>query len=154
MKTQTVVETFRERETFFTSGVFENKQQLDDLLQECHEKKAAPETLFFLLVSHFNKLGIRNYIINHLFEMGASKLLFYLPQFCYMNMVLPKTFLERFLIVGCSKSTEFFILVSQLGFVADRGLRRRPHYQESNDGEVRTRPPDRLLGQLARPSGR
>jgi hypothetical protein len=110
MKTQTAVETFRERENFFGNSVFENKELLGELLQECHENKAAPETLVFLLVSHFDKLGIRNYIINHLFEMGASKLLFYLPQFCYMNIMLPKTFLEKFLVTGCSKSTEFFIL--------------------------------------------
>jgi hypothetical protein len=142
MKTHATVETFRAGETFFSSSVFDNKQTLDDLLQECHEKKANPETLFFLLVSHFGKLGIRNYIINHLFEMQISKLLFYLPQFCYMNMMIPKTFLEKFLVMGCSKSTEFFILVSSLGVLADRGLWRGPHHQESDDGQVRAGPDD------------
>jgi hypothetical protein len=111
MNTKTVSETFRAKETFFTSSIFDNKQLLGEIVQDCHARTAKSEVLFFLLVSHFDKLGIRNFIVNHLFEIDVREVLFYLPQFCYMNVVIPNTAIEKFLIARCPHSTEFFILV-------------------------------------------
>ena len=37
--------------------------------------------------------------------------MFYVPQLCYMNILNPRTFLEKLLIESCGKSDEFFICV-------------------------------------------
>lgn len=86
--------------------------EIESILQKCHSKTISIDYLFYLLVEYFDHLGIRNFIINYLFEVEVHSIMFYIPQLCYMNILYPKTFLEKLLIETCKSSTEFFICVN------------------------------------------
>lgn len=89
----------------------EKHNEIEDILQQCHERRASIDFLFSLLVDNFDQIGLRNFIINYFFEVKPRDIMFYTPQLCYMNVLYPKTFLEKLLIETCAKSTEFFICV-------------------------------------------
>lgn len=90
----------------------EKNTDVEQILQQCHERRASVDFLFVLLVQKFDQPGLRNFIINYLFEVPPAQLMFFVPQVCYMNILTQKTFLEKLLIETCARSTEFFICVS------------------------------------------
>ncbi len=92
-------------------GRADNKKRIAELVQRCHKRDVSLHQLFVLLIENFERPGIRNFIVNFLFDMDVRELLFYIPQFSYLNLVFPSSFLLKFLIEGCSKSSEFFVLV-------------------------------------------
>jgi len=93
----------------------ENKSRIGGLVQSCYKRSASLDVLFVLMIENFDKPGVRNFIINYLFDIDVRQSLFYIPQLCYLSLVYSSPFLLKFITEGCQKSTEFFILVESLG---------------------------------------
>lgn len=95
----------------------ENKVRIGGLVQSCYQRSVSLDLLFVLLIENFDKPGVRNFIINYLFDIEVRQLLFYIPQLCYLSLIFSSSFMAKFLTEGCQKSTEFFILVKSLGIL-------------------------------------
>lgn len=63
------------------------------------------------LRKYFSDKGVRDYIINALFDIKPESSKFYVPQLCYLALVYPDSFLVKLLPFQCSKNVEFFLLV-------------------------------------------